>query len=226
MVQETVLSIINSARGRIRLPALTAADFDSGTEGDHLELRNEFMVVYKKLSMAEGFDFIKKATITTNSTSNSYLLPTGIAPEQITSDYMQLIDTGANEDLTLFRMPYDEVERIYVDLDEIEKGRPSRWFLFPTTTAGSYRLGFINAPDAVYTIQLQAAIDSGDLTADDNVQCSNAGVVYLIDRLTYYLHEVNGIPTSLNVEESWRRYICQGINISSPNSTPTPYQHL
>jgi hypothetical protein len=181
----TVLSIINSARGRGGLgkSPLTASQFDAigNVDKDITTLKTEFARLYKELALMKKEDFRQLFTVTTAIGVNEYSLT--FDPNQIVEMDLRVINIANSAPWIVNYVSETDVLNRYPDADLIPSGRPYQWWIKSTTNQQIKKLAFVGIPDAVYTIEGFQNVRAETLTANLATKCVQEGDLWLEDKL-------------------------------------------
>lgn len=220
----TVLSIINSARGRGGLgkSPLTASQFDSTGNVDKniTTLKTEFARLYKELALMKKEDFRQLFTVTTAIGVNEYSLT--FDPNQIVEIDLRVINIANLSPWTVTYIPENDVLVQYPDIDLIPSGKPTQWFIKTTGDQSIKKLAFIGIPDAIYTIEGFQNVRAETLTANSATKCVQEGDLWLEDKLYEMMLLSDGLIggyTEQYSHSSKMKYIGQG-NSQELQGTP------
>lgn len=224
---DTVLNIINNARGRAEYSPLSATDFDSGQEAEHLFFKHNFKTVYKKVLQAKGDDTRKTFQFNTIQGVNTYSLDFDF--NKLSSLDLYRIDSTGTQDYKLRYLTEAEALLLYPDFSDIPEGTPEAYFLTVTDTAGVQRLKFINSPDGVYTLKGFTNSNSNNLTATDMTVCNELADNYIEQYLlAIFLARIEHSRANIEYQEAdnqWKIYLATQSNLNSFKQTPYVNQH-
>jgi len=226
MVTE-VLTLVNNARNRAGLTDMTASDFNSGVQREHLVLRSEFKNSYSALVRLGGEEFRKTFTITTADGTNGYSL--GFDCKDLST--VQLYVQTAPNNIQPYRLLYiteDEARALYPNLGDIPEGIPTSWFISTTGTASTKTVYFINKPDGIYTILGYQQELASSLAANDNTACNEIGDDYIESKLVAIIRRSQGFDDYIEYEkeadEALKQYLAKEHHIEYNINYPLPRQ--
>jgi hypothetical protein len=226
---ENVLTIVNKARNRLGLTNMTASEFDSGTQREHLVLRAEFQNVYNKLVRLKGEEFRKTFTLSTSDGVNGYSL--GFDSQDLST--VQLYVQSAPNNIQPYQLIYiteDEARRQYPNLADIPEGIPSTFFIATTNTEATKLVYFINKPDGIYSILGYQMVDPSSLSSSNDTACTALGDEYLESSLASVLAVSQGFMDQATLftkeaEEALNCYLGEEFRVDFNINFPLPRMH-
>lgn len=225
---DSIINIVNRARGRVGFIPLQTGDFDSSSERAPLEARNYALRNLKQIEVCTGEDQKIVSDVTTAASVNEYTLP--CAPNRLGEIQVYSISASDDDDIPLIYQTEKQIKQQYNgDFTEIPEGDIYGWFLKTTSTPADKRLAFVNVPDGVYTIRFWHYVDiTTTITSTALTTWDAVGDIALEDMIYADIEFSNGNLSLAEAkaikDQASSMYIAKDLHVNKEVKYGAPYQ--